>query len=185
MILRISYDGDREPTDVTTNPTESDVANAVRSMDWNRFAFVTLVKDDDNWLDGSGCLEPDCGLSMMLSIDRIQYVAEAAPPTPDSMLETFSAYLDGDDDLLFALIYDARRRGLTAEDITTLRREEETTQRERMMREAVAEAAELFSNEDYGAFIQKLGPFESLLGAMDAKKLSIARKRHSENTSNA
>lgn len=183
MILRISYEGDREPTDVTTNPTESDVADAVRSMDWNRFAFVTLLKDDGNWLDGSGCLEPDFGLSMMLSVERIQYVTETAPPTPSSMLPVFNAYLRGDDDSLFALIYDATRRGLTADDIARLCRKEATTQRKRMLKMVVVEAAELFAGKDYAAFIQKLAPFESLLGASDAKKLAVARKKHAENTS--
>ena len=130
MILRINYDGDREPTDVTTDPSESDVAKAVHSMDWNRFAFVTLFKDDDNWLDGSGCLEPGFGLSMMLSVDGVQYVTATAPPTPDTMLETFNAYLKGDDDLLFSLIFDAKRRGLTSDDIASLRSEEESQQRE-------------------------------------------------------
>lgn len=183
MLLRINYDSDREPTDVTTDPTESDVAEVVRSMDWSRFAFVTLIKDDDNWLDGSGCLTPGFGLSMMLSIDRVQYVIKTAPSTPDSMLDAFNAYLNDDEGLLFALIYDAKHRGLTNDEIATLRREEELVQRKRMMREAVAEAAELFSSKDYGAFVEKLSPFESLLGATDAKKLSFARKKQSDASS--
>ncbi len=180
MILRTNYDGDLEPTDVTGDPAETEIAAAVRSMDWNRFAFVTLFKDDDNWLEGSGCLEPGFGLSMMLSVDRIQYVTATAPPTPDAMLGLFNAYLKGDDDLLFGLIYDAKRRGLNADDVSTLRQQDETPQRERMMSAALAESADLFLKKDYGAFIAALSPYESLLGPMDAKKLAIARRKHGD-----
>jgi hypothetical protein len=66
MILRTNYEGDRAATEVCHSPSESDVATAVCSMDWNRFAFVTLFNDSGNWLDGSRCLAPDFGLSMML-----------------------------------------------------------------------------------------------------------------------
>jgi len=78
MILQVQYEGGREPTVVTNEPSEAGVANAVRSMDWNRFAFVTLHKDDRNWLDGSGSMQPEDGLSMMLSVDGVQYVTETA-----------------------------------------------------------------------------------------------------------
>jgi hypothetical protein len=177
MILRTSYDGDQESTVISTDPNESDIAHALQSMDWNRFAFVTLFEDEHNWLDGSGCLEPGFGLSMMLSVDGILYVTETAPPSPDSMQDAFNAYLRGDHAQLFALIYDAPRRGLNPQEIERLRGEDETRQRNLMADAAVAEAAHLFAKKDYPGFVQKIEPFERWLGPADAKKLSLARKK--------
>lgn len=129
MILKTQYLNDRRPTIVSETPRAADVAAAVCSINWNQFAFVTLFQDEDNWLDGSGSLDPSDGLSMMLSVDGIQYVTETAPPTPDSMLLIFNAYLDGDAPSLFGLIYDAAERGLSDADVDNLRREDETAQR--------------------------------------------------------
>lgn len=177
MILRIHYEDDPRPTDVAANPTEAQVVDAVHSMDWSRFGFVTLHIDESNWLEGSGCLEPGFGLSMMLSDGGVQYVTETAPPTPESMLPIFNAYLQSNTDLLYCLLYDAESRGLAAGEIEELRREEEATQMQRIVREVMAEAAPLFSQKDYATFIEKLAPYEQWLTSMDQKKLAIARKK--------
>ena len=176
MILETRYLDDRDPQVIGTDPSEVTIVETVRSLDWNRFAFVTLRRDGANWIDGSGSLEPDTGLSIMLSHDGIEYVTETAP-TVDTIAAALCAFRQGDEEELFAMIYHVPGRELTAEMIQTFRQEEVAEQRQRQLESALTEAAELFRNKEYQSFVARLQPFESLLGPTDAKKLELARRK--------
>ena len=103
--------------------SESIVAEAIEKTDWFQFAFLDLFVDDKNYLDGSGCL-PDDGLSILLSVNGIQFVSEVAPDSPGDLLPFFAAYLKEDMDKLYGLIFDAENRGLTRYEIEDLRIQE-------------------------------------------------------------
>ncbi|MCR9201496.1 MAG: hypothetical protein NXI04_22875 [Planctomycetaceae bacterium] len=167
---------------VSESPTFDLVSTTISQVDWSEFSFVSLFIDDDNWLDGSGCMNPTDGLSVMLSVARIQYVSETAPDQPSVFLPYFDAYLKGNLDELFALIYDAKRKGLSEAQVVARRREDDLPQRQRMLDETIAASALLFDQKQYASYISGLTPFEDLLPSVHLKKLELARRRHAENS---
>lgn len=130
MILKTLQGYDSKAIVVTNAPTQINISDTINDIDWLQFSSVTLFQDDENWLSGSGCATPGFGLSVMLSLDGIQYVTEKAPEEPKDMLELFYAYLNREYKQLFALIYDAKNRDLNEVDVEQLRRKEEEIQRQ-------------------------------------------------------
>ena len=181
MILKTNTLGGTE-TIVSEAPTLQLVQSAITSMDWQVFTFVTLVVDDDNWLDGSGFMNPTDGLSGMLSLDRIQYVCESAPAQPQEFFPYFEAYLHSNWDDLFALIYGAKLNGLSSVQIEDRRREDELPQRKRLLDETLASTSSLFAEKRYAEYIAALTPFELLLPPLHLKKLELARRRQMESS---
>jgi|GEM_PF-4575149 len=187
MILTAYYVlEDPKPFLTIENPKMLDVARVVRTVDWNRFTNVTLTIDEDNWLDGSGSMDPVDGLSMMLSVDVTQYVATPAPTRPEDMFEPFRRYLEGDLKWLFAYIYDAERLNLSDEQVEALRAADIQKQQQLGQpppptpEEIIAEANDYFATKDYATFIERLTPHESILSSIQRKKLEIARRKLEE-----
>ena len=169
-------------TIVSESPTMELVAHSIASIDWQVFSFVSLFIDDDNWLDGSGCMNPTDGLSVMLSVDSIQYVCESAPAQPQDFLPYFESYLNGKRDELFGLMYDAKQNNLSSAQIEDRRRQDELPQRQRMLDETLASVSNLFAEKRYAEYISALTPFEHLLPALHLKKLKLARNRQTESS---
>ena len=166
---------------VSESPTCDLVATTILQVDWSEFSFVSLFIDDDNWLCGSGCMNPTDGLAVMLSVARIQYVSETAPDEPGSFVPYFDAYLNGNLDELFALIYDAKLYGLSEAQVVARRREDDLPQRRRLLDETIAATAVLFTQKQYAKYISSLTPFEDLLPTVHLEKLELARRCLAEN----
>ncbi|MEM7558033.1 MAG: hypothetical protein AAF394_02830 [Planctomycetota bacterium] len=165
---------------VSESPTSDFVAATISRVDWSEFSFVTLFIDDDNWLDGSGCMNPLDGLSVMLSVARIQYVCETAPEHPDDFLPYFDVYLSGDLNQLFALIYNAQLHGLSDAQVAERRCKDDLPQRQRLLDETIAATNALFAQKQYDKFIDDLTPYQDLLTPAHLKKLDLARRRQAE-----
>ncbi len=114
---------------VSDSPTAEMTAETIATTDWNKFSFVTLFWDDANYLDGSGCVGSGDGLSISHSKNGIQFISERAPESPQEMVPYFEAYLSGDMDTLYGLLYDAENRGLSKEQVEKLRLDDEMKQR--------------------------------------------------------
>lgn len=49
---------------IAINPTESQIADTINSLNWKLFQCVTLKRDSNNWIVVSGSLEED-GLAII------------------------------------------------------------------------------------------------------------------------
>ena len=170
------------PETVVSNwPTIELLVSTISSIDWQVFSFVTLVVDDDNWLDGSGCMNPTDGLSVMLSVDRIQYVSSSAPNHPADLVPFFESYLNQRMDVLFGQIYDAATNNLSAVQVENIRLQDELPQRQRMLDETINSSAKLFAEKRYAEYVDVLTPYESVLPPIHQKKWQLAKKRITDN----
>ncbi|QDT28344.1 hypothetical protein Enr10x_36860 [Gimesia panareensis] len=93
ILLKILLPATSEPQIVATNPSREEIRKHVYALKWNDITFVTAEIDQDNWLDGSGSLNPEDGLSGMCSIEGVQYVTEQAPESLDEIVELLHSFV--------------------------------------------------------------------------------------------
>jgi len=177
MRLSTYYEGDQDVKVVAEDADLRTIEETLQGMDWSSIAFLTLSKDDNNHCEGSGSSSPHDGFCLTLKEYGVDFVSEAAPPSPQAMLPAFEAYLNGDIDRVLRIICDAEQRGLSDQDIADLKRAAVDQQGGRLAREVVAEAASLFRERKYAEYVAKVAPVESFLSATDQKKLALARKK--------
>ena len=122
MILKRSYLSGREEI-LAETPDQGLIEKAIAETDWSQFAFLDLLIDDQNYLNGSGCL-PDDGLSVLLSVNNVQFVTEVAPASPEDLVPYYVAYLNEQFAELYGMIFDAQNRGLTRFEVEELRLQE-------------------------------------------------------------
>ena len=179
MILRRCYADEQHPQVVAEEPGLEAVTAALASTDWNRLAFLTLERDEKNRLEGSGSINPVDGLCLILLEDGVEHVSETAPPDPQAMLPAFNAYLQGNVDYVFRVIVDADARGLSDEQVAEIRRGAAQQQERRSLEQVLADASSLFTEKRFAEYIAAVEPYEESLGAIDRKKLELARKKAS------
>ncbi len=121
MILKAQIEGSAA-VEISDSPKIEDVARAISENDWSKPGAVTLEKDDDNWFEGT--VSAGGEFAMVLSVDRLEFVPMWDMKTAEEMLPLFEAYLQGDDTQLYALIYEAEKKGLSADQVEALRQEE-------------------------------------------------------------
>src|SRR5262245_38512294 len=63
MILEVHAPPDNLPREISRSPDPGLIEKTVRSLPWSDITFVVLKIDDKNWIEGSGSLNPEDGLS--------------------------------------------------------------------------------------------------------------------------
>ena len=77
------------------NPSESDIIDAMNSIDWNLFHQVCLSKNDYDWIEVGGNLNED-GLSSMYEKNNEQFVIDKAPTSINQLTEILLSYFNND-----------------------------------------------------------------------------------------
>ncbi|MFD0932114.1 hypothetical protein ACFQ0R_05805 [Psychroflexus salinarum] len=77
------------------NPSESDILEAMNSIDWNLFHQVCLSKNGYDWIEVGGNLKED-GLSAMYEKNNEQFVIEKAPSSINQLTEILLSYFNND-----------------------------------------------------------------------------------------
>lgn len=93
VVLSILPPATLEPRVVATNPSLEEIREHVFALKWDDITFVTAQIDEDNWLDGSGSLNPEDGLSGMCCIDGTQYVTDDAPESLDAIVDLLHSFV--------------------------------------------------------------------------------------------
>lgn len=76
VTLTVLHSGGEAPRAVAVNPEYSEIRKIVFDLTWDDMTFVTASIDEDNWLDGSGSLNPEEGLCISCCINGVEYLTQ-------------------------------------------------------------------------------------------------------------
>jgi hypothetical protein len=96
MILEIYEPPDHAPRQVAENPDSAKIENTVKGLPWSDITFIVLKIDENNWIEGSGSLNPEDGLSARYSENGKEYVAENPPKSLEVIVSLLQSYASGD-----------------------------------------------------------------------------------------
>lgn len=97
MILVLYPPPDNEPITISTAPNEQIVISSVKAQPWDDITFIILKIDEKNWLEVSGSLKPEVGLSARYTEAGVEHVSKRAPEDLNECIKLLSSYLRGDD----------------------------------------------------------------------------------------
>jgi hypothetical protein len=96
MLLVVHEPPDHRDSLVVANPDSSVIERTVRNLPWSDITFVVLKTDENNWIEGSGSLKPEDGLSARYMVHGEEHVAARAPSSLDELLALLQSYRRGD-----------------------------------------------------------------------------------------
>jgi hypothetical protein len=96
LTLEILEPNEREERVVAKNPDSAVIKNTVESLKWSGITFVILKRDSKNWIEGSGSLRPEDGLSARYSEDGVEHVSARAPVSLAEIVDLLQSYRSGD-----------------------------------------------------------------------------------------
>ncbi|NNL99558.1 MAG: hypothetical protein HKO62_02325 [Gammaproteobacteria bacterium] len=96
LTLEIFLPPDHQPQTIADNPSASQLAFTIRRLAWDDLTFVVLKYDDENWIELSGALTDDFGLSARYWNDGIEHVAARPPADLDEGTRLLEHYRRGD-----------------------------------------------------------------------------------------
>ena len=96
MILELYAPPDNDVQVISTTPDEALLTSTVKSQEWADITFVVLKRDDANWFEVSGSLNPEDGLSARYSENGEEHVSARAPESLDEGLSLLLSYFRDD-----------------------------------------------------------------------------------------
>jgi hypothetical protein len=96
MILEVHELSANQPREISKNPDAALIDKSVRGLAWSEITFVVLKVDDNNWIEGSGSLNPEDGLSARYMKDGKEHVSARAPVSLDEIIALLQSYRSGD-----------------------------------------------------------------------------------------
>jgi hypothetical protein len=96
LTLQVLEPNEREERVVAKNPDSVVIKNTVESLKWSGITFVILKRDSKNWIEGSGSLRPEDGLSARYSEDAVEHVSARAPVSLGEIVDLLQSYRSGD-----------------------------------------------------------------------------------------
>ena len=96
MLLVVHEPPGHEARVVATNPDAAEIATTIKTMPWSDLTFVVLRTDENNWIEGSGSLKPEDGLSARYMVNGEEHVAAQAPSSLDELVALLQSYSKGD-----------------------------------------------------------------------------------------
>ena len=97
MILQVCEPPSCTPRDLAINPDLSTIAAAIRALSWDDITFVVLRLDENTWIEGSGSLRPEDGLSARFMEDGVEHVSRSAPEGLNVIEQLLTSFLLRDD----------------------------------------------------------------------------------------
>ncbi|MCV9386596.1 hypothetical protein [Reichenbachiella ulvae] len=70
------------------------IGSIVNSIDWSKFTFLTLKRDEGNWIEISGNLAED-GLAILIEKEGVQEISEFPPESVSEVEEVLVDYYNG------------------------------------------------------------------------------------------
>jgi len=95
MILEIHEPPEYEPREISKNADAAMIRKTVRDLSWSDVTFVVLKIDDKNFIEGSGSLKPEDGLSARYMKDGKEHVSKGAPKSLDEIVLLLLSYQAG------------------------------------------------------------------------------------------
>ena len=95
MVLEVAQSGGK-PRVVSTNPDVVTIDRIVRGLPWSDITFVVLRKDETNYIEGSGSLNPSDGLSARYVENGVEHVSRQAPESLRVIVALLASYRSGD-----------------------------------------------------------------------------------------
>ena len=92
MILEVHEPPGYVPRPVATDPDRALIEKTVKDLPWADITFVVLKHDENNWIEGSGSLAPEDGLSARYMLDSQEFVASQAPESLDEVIALLESY---------------------------------------------------------------------------------------------
>lgn len=96
LVLEVHEPPNHAPRIVATNPDATAIKRAIEGLKWDDITFVVLKYDDDNWIEGSGSLRPDDGLSARYVEGGNEYISARPPESLDEIVRLLESYRSGD-----------------------------------------------------------------------------------------
>jgi hypothetical protein len=96
MLLVVYAPPDQHDSLVAADPDSSLIERTVRNLPWSDITFVVLKTDEQNWIEGSGSLKPEDGLSARYMLHGEEHVSARAPSSLDELLALLHSYRRGD-----------------------------------------------------------------------------------------
>jgi hypothetical protein len=92
LTLEIRETPNAERRVLLTNVTPDRIAVAVGALRWSSMTWVTLRRDTGNWLEISGSLQPDDGLSARCRVNGVERISEQPPDltTAAALLQAYA-----------------------------------------------------------------------------------------------
>jgi hypothetical protein len=92
MILEVHEPPEYVPLVVATDPDRMTIETVVRSLAWADITFVILKIDDNNWIEGSGSLSPQDGLSARYMEDGQEFVSSRPPDSLQEIIDLLDSF---------------------------------------------------------------------------------------------
>ena len=92
LILEVHAPPNYHPREISRNPNLAMVEQTVRDLSWSDITFVVLKADDNNWIEASGSLNPQDGLSARYMADGKEHVSAQAPKSLDEIITLLQSY---------------------------------------------------------------------------------------------
>ncbi len=83
---------------ISKNASIEDIESLMQELDWQGFHQVVLEKNNGDWLEVGGSLNPEDGLSVMFEENGKQLVIKTPPQTVVEMMDFLTMYLSGSQD---------------------------------------------------------------------------------------
>ena len=97
LTLLVMEPTEREERVVAVDPDSATIKKTVESLKWSPITFVTLKRDAKNWMEASGSLSPEDGLSARYSENGVEHVSARAPKSLSEIVDLLQSYRSGDD----------------------------------------------------------------------------------------
>ena len=95
-ILELCEPSENTPREICKNPDPAVINKTVKDQEWSDITFVVLKFDDNNWIEGSGSLNPRDGLSARYSKDGEEHVSSRPPKSLEEIIALLQSFLSGD-----------------------------------------------------------------------------------------
>ena len=95
MILEVHEPPEDGPREISKSPDAALIDKTVRGLSWSDITFVVLKVDDNNWIEGSGSLNPQDGLSARYMKNGKEHVSAHAPRSLDEIVSLLQSYRAG------------------------------------------------------------------------------------------
>lgn len=96
VVLEVFDPPDWKPREVATDPDAETIARTVRGLPWSDITFVVLRKDEKNYFEASGSLDPGDGFSATYVEDGVEHLSREAPESLDVVVALLGSYRSDD-----------------------------------------------------------------------------------------
>ncbi|HVE79651.1 MAG TPA: hypothetical protein VNA89_12340 [Gemmatimonadaceae bacterium] len=97
MVLEVAEPPTHEERVVARGPDAATIEQIVEGLAWADITFVILKRDERNWIEGSGSLNPEDGLSARYMSDGDERVASRPPASLGEIIALLQSYRSGDE----------------------------------------------------------------------------------------